>query len=506
MTKLGLLNPPPFIKFIFSFLFLLTTPALAETIDGVLVSYEWDRPVRTLPAADRFMRGVASLSGKAERLFREVYNGDKDAFFHAVRQSRIRDTGKFEDENPPPKPESDQASGKETNGLSDPTVDRYEMTLVEEEIREADGTKRLIKNVAIKFAPAESMFDGETLKRDGIRIVVYNVAPWLGSERVNPQNDLANAYHAKILRKVDRNVLWLDMDGGRVTSGGFIEKEPFIKDGELNAQAWWKKYWQSVYVKPNKAAKLTALGSSLIQAGISYDIMNAVSPDSFNIDGAIAAIATFIYSATLCTYGKTYGNIVANEDINIEAGMRYLLGIPLTVSLAIISQPDWNNPMSYVSIFFISFGDKIASAFFSFIPMARERSGATFGKKAFGIFNQAITEREFSAWVRMAIQQLGFAMAVASNGHADGIYKYLGNVLVWALIPVAGKLGINYARRNMEKYPLLEKEMKRLQTWMNPKTYVQNAYRETKTLCKTILGFFGMQKASTTLQPSSKSG
>ena len=369
----------------------------------------------------------------------------------------------------------------------------YELTVVEEAVLDKDGKKtgKVNKNFAVKYAPAESEFSEDQIEKYGIRVVFYNVDAEFNRDlpRINPRANEPGVFHKRIAVNAGgdgRNVLWLDMDQDQISEAGFQGKEFVVKDGKWNGKAFWNLFWSAKYVPRTKETFLTGIGSATVQAGISYDVFQHFSNAGATFNIASAAV-TWIYVAVLTTYGKTYGNLVRNRDINYEVAMRSIIGLPLTIGLAVTNHADFSNPFTYLSLALILVGDKFASAIYSFWPMAREERGLTAGKKSFGFVPQALMEREFTAWIRMALQQTAIALAIASVTSPHGDFRHLGTYMAWlSAIPVY-IFDVYMAKKFVEKSPKMDEELKRLQSWVKPKTYLVNALKEVKGVCASLV-------------------
>jgi hypothetical protein len=466
---------------------------LAETPDPT--GHEWLQYVDptvdpkaelSLLPAPEILAQLETFLERARQEFKTTYGSDSKAFLEAVRKGLVYSIlGVTPPTSPHPKDEEVQANGYEKNGLSDPNHARFEMTMIEE-TKKVPGpggkiTKRVIKRVAVKYAPKESS-DGEgEYSQNSLRVLFYNVDHPINheSEPIDIHGEGASVYHARIGINTKRNVLALDLRDHSSIKGVYIHTPDRKDDGSKKV---WKLYWKAKFEPLTWRNPTTGVVAATVQAAMSYFAFKYLG-NSDHAFSLIPAVITWTNIFLTSTYSKTYANIIRSKSINKEVLLRTLTGLPLSIGLALANHADWATVSTYINVILIPLGDKISSAVFSFIPMVRSERGLTSGKK-FLWETRSFAEREAVAWMRQIIQQL--ALANDTNPHAE--FRHLGKLLVWVSALPAGFLDLWYANKMSKKYPRMAEDAERLKAWASrPVKSLGTVGRTAKAMCAQML-------------------
>ncbi len=414
----------------------------------------------------KYEESLSEFIKLAEKEFRENYSSNEISFLQAVRRSQI--TWDIDE-----KVLADLKLSQELKG-------RFELTSIE-------SPSKL--HFVIKFAPQDSS--------QNYRLLFYNTSflksegRARGNDNINPLEGEALIYHSRILQNTKRNVWIYDFakhNANRNDLPILIQAEPLFKNGKLNFGEWLKVFKTAKYVSPTKSSFILGLVSATGQAAISF---LAFQQAGSSIHFKSMAI-TWVYVAVLCTFGKTYGQLVRSSEASKEIFMRFLIGLPLSISLTLAHGSDLSDIKILLSVLAISLGDKFASFIYSFIPMRREEYGATQGKRVFGFANRSLVEREITAWFRMALQQF----ALAEDIDPTNSFHHWGKLLVWASAIPMYFIDLAYVRANQEEFPKLKEDLLRLKSWMNPKTYMLSMGRSINSACQKVLSSLSARLSS----------
>jgi hypothetical protein len=378
-------------------------------------------------------------------------------------------------------PESYYVEGAEIKGLTNPVLERFELTSV------GNGDQTI---VGMKYAPREDFRENpeaslskperKELEEHRRRILDFDIDLEInkredGSYRLF--TDDLNYYTKLIERRIYQIHFYTHSDvilihQGEIESSKLVTYFPrvFLGTQSLLNGSFLRRFGIAIGEKPTREKVIQGFISSGGQALVTGLVFHFFGNDAHALS---AGVATFAFAFPFAVFSDSYDRLRRIPRTYFgEIGIQVALGYPLILLKSTIASPlgigVLGQPMTWVTNLGISLIDKIGSTITSIIPRQRKKYGLNEGKY-FGAVDKTFAQREgISAWPRTALADLAIILTSGSE-QAKGLGKVLQAAYVLPMIFVDWLHQKNMEQRFPNRRADLLEDRRKLEMFTRPR-------------------------------------